>query len=640
MMIMAMDIAMTLISVPLTLQFTNSAVRNQFIPGYMFIWLTSGLVAHLLFRWGGLYATIWRFASTQDFVNIIKSCVVLTIGLYAYASIHRQFSPFVGLNEREFLVFFLLEFALISGPRLAYRYLRDGDLWARAGRIRAGETVRSALFVGRVEDADVALRLTMSRGFDSPEIIGIVTIGDDENGKILKGVPMLGDVCDFSKIVAQLADSLILPRQLIMAPRAEHDIPDFIGVVRTARSNGMTVRQLRGLSPLSDMAHPLLAEVDMETLLRRRTISLPREKLMPVCKGFRVLVTGGAGSIGSELALRVLDLGAAKVLVLDRAEPAIHALFQRLPPEYRDRFEARIVDICRPEFVRPVMRAFRPDTIFHAAALKHVPLLEIDWAPAIDVNVFGTLACAELALEVGASQFILISSDKAAEPESILGLTKRMAEHIVGELHERTAVLPNATRFHSVRFGNVFASNGSVATIFSEQIKNGGPVTVTDPAMTRYFMNIGEAVDLVLLAAAEAANGRLQTSVYMLDMGEPIRIVEMAEKMIQLAGKIPYEDIAIRFTNARPGDKLHESLVSDGETVIDIGVKGVYALLTPTHTETEIATTLTVLKRAIVRDDRELAISTMRASWRSANLASNVVGLFPSRTAPGDSPRG
>lgn len=631
-MVMVSDLVATLIAIPATLGFAKSVLlKSALTPEAVVIWIGGALFAHLLFRLNGLYNTLWRFASTQDFVNIFKNCVILTLVLYVAIRTAKHLNPFFGMNEREFLIFFLVEFALISGPRLFYRYLQDGDRWKIISGWSRPSPVRRALFLGLAQDADLAVRFLRTREHKDTEIIGIISLEEQwPRAGSVQGIPFLGSVDNFATILDEIAESAAIPDLLIFGPNIENEVQSIAELVRVARKRQIEVLEFRGLSALAKRSHLVLSKVDMETLLRRPTFSSNVEELRQICHGRRILVTGGAGSIGSQIALRALELGAAKVLVVDRSEPAIFALSRRIPEADRDRFEARIVDICRKEFLRPVMRDFNADVVFHAAALKHVPLLETDWISAIDVNVMGTLNCAELASEFSASQFVLISSDKAAEPESILGLTKRMAEQIVNTLHAGRFDSNGRTRFHAVRFGNVFASNGSAATVFRDQIEAGGPVTVTHPAMTRYFMILDEAVDLVLLAAANASKRDMRASgIYMLDMGEPIRIVDMAENMIRLAGKIPGQDIDIVFTGTRPGEKIHEVLTAEGETIIDIGVERVHAVTSSVMSAEQLKAVLRMLDLAVKKEDKKLAVATMRGSWSKVSLGDNIIGLYP-----------
>jgi O-antigen biosynthesis protein WbqV len=356
----------------------------------------------------------------------------------------------------------------------------------------------------------------------------------------------------------------------------------------------------------------------------------------------RVLVTGGAGSIGRVLVKRALDLGAEAVLVADISEFNIFSLQAGYIAETDlPRVTLRILDIRDERQLSLAVKAFRPDIIFHAAALKHVPLLEENWDAAIKTNVFGTLNCVKVAIENAVSQFVLISSDKAADPRSILGLTKLMAEHITSAMrsrHSTDASGRSSTNLIGVRFGNVFGSDGSVSTIFQAQIDAGGPVTVTDPLMTRYLMTIGEAVDLVIVAAAVPAMERQDVShgIYMLDMGEPVSIMTVAENMIRLAGKRPYQDIDIVITGKRPGEKLHESLCAPGEQMIDVGAPNIFGLRTRVFSWEDIQAILNGLGAALRDGDKQRARTIME------EFCSFEDGSFPSEPAngPESRPRG
>ncbi|WP_292377961.1 SDR family NAD(P)-dependent oxidoreductase, partial [Mesorhizobium sp.] len=417
------------------------------------------------------------------------------------------------------------------------------------------------------------------------------------------------------------------------------------------RHSGIAVVQFSGLSELGQGGKLVLDAVEMETIMRRSAVATDIARIGAFVGGKRVLVTGGAGSIGRVLVKRALELGAEAVLVADNSEFGIFQLDQIIDEKDRDRLASRIVDVTdRPHMMRLVSE-FKPAIIFHAAALKHVPLLEENWEAAIETNVFGTLACAEVAAECGVPQFLLISSDKAVDPTSVLGATKRAAEQIVSSLHETHAepspfhagglnghhagtptVRRPGTKFIAVRFGNVFGSNGSVATIFQAQIEAGGPVTITDRRMTRYFMTVAEAVDLVIMSAADAErrHGRDDYAIYMLDMGKPVPILEVAETMIRMAGKSPYTDIPIRFTGIRPGEKLHEALHGEGEEVVKLDIAKIFGLRTDVVEWPTIEAALPALVAAIREQDKAAALAILAGLYR----AGQGIGGAPERAVP------
>ncbi len=314
-------------------------------------------------------------------------------------------------------------------------------------------------------------------------------------------------------------------------------------------------------------------------------MAIDRPRLERFLTGRRVVVTGGGGSIGSEICLRAVAFGASAVLVLDSSEPALHGILSH-PAILAAQAEVTgvIADIRERERTSAVIAAFRPDYVMHAAALKQVPFLERDWQEGIKTNVFGSLNVAEAAVAAGARALVMISTDKAIEPVSQLGVTKRFAEMIAQSLDADQARLPgHPTRLIAVRFGNVLGSAGSVVPVFKAQIARGGPVTVTHPDMVRYFMTVREACDLVLTAASHAdgearADGGEQAAVYVLKMGQPVRIAELAERMIRLAGFEPGAEIEIAYTGARPGERLNEILFAREEPRVGLpGIDGVMA---------------------------------------------------------------
>ena len=295
------------------------------------------------------------------------------------------------------------------------------------------------------------------------------------------------------------------------------------------------------------------------------------------------MVTGGGGSIGAEICDRVVTFGAERLLIVENSEPALYAVLEALATkQLPTRIEGRLADVRDRERIFRLLKDFKPDIVFHAAALKHVPLLEQDWGEGVKTNVFGSVNVADASVEAGAAAMVMISTDKAIEPVSVLGATKRFAEMycqaLDAEFARRGAHDRAGTRFISVRFGNVLASNGSVVPKFKAQIEAGGPVTVTHPDMVRYFMTIREACDLVVSAASHALGPeRSDVSVYVLNMGQPVKISDLAERMIRLSGLEPGRDIQIVFTGIRPGERLNEILFAREEANSGIGISGVVA---------------------------------------------------------------
>jgi FlaA1/EpsC-like NDP-sugar epimerase len=387
-------------------------------------------------------------------------------------------------------------------------------------------------------------------------------------------------------------------------------------VLMRAKRLGLIVSRLPSLES-GDV--PRLTNVVVEDLLLRSSEKIDYARLEALVKRKAVIVTGGGGSIGSEICDRVATFGAARLLIIENSEPALYAVTEALSARGAGVvIEGRIADIRDRERMMRLMNEFKPDIVFHAAALKHVPILERDWSEGVKTNIFGSVNVADAALAAGAEAMVMISTDKAIEPVSMLGLTKRFAEMYCQALDSDLAVQSDGKRHMrliSVRFGNVLASNGSVVPKFKAQIEAGGPVTVTHPDMVRYFMTIREACDLVLTAATHALTpARPDVSVYVLNMGQPVKIVELAERMIRLSGLEPGLDIEVVFTGMRPGERLNEILFASQEPTVEIGVAGIMAAKPNEPPMPTLRNWLAALEAAIAKDDR----ATIRAVLKDA----------------------
>ena len=374
-----------------------------------------------------------------------------------------------------------------------------------------------------------------------------------------------------------------------------------------ARRLGLTINRLPSLDETGKTLQ--LAPVAVEDLLLRPSVKIDYGRLREFLKGKSVVVTGGGGSIGAEICDRVVTFGAERLLIVENSELALYAVQEALAAKQAEtRIEGRLADIRDRGRIVRLLKDFKPDIVFHAAALKHVPLLEQDWGEGVKTNVFGSVNVADAAIEAGAEAMVMISTDKAIEPVSVLGATKRFAEMYCQALdaefarrgHDRAG-----TRFISVRFGNVLASNGSVVPKFKAQIEAGGPVTVTHPDMVRYFMTIREACDLVVSAASHALGpARTDESVYVLNMGQPVKISDLAERMIRLSGLEPGRDIQIVFTGMRPGERLNEILFAREEENSGIGISGIVAARPVSPSLDVMRAWLALLEQGLTHDER------------------------------------
>jgi O-antigen biosynthesis protein WbqV len=528
----------------------------------------------------GLHRNKWRFTSVPDLSSIVRAATILAVSLLAldYLLLSPQIYGAFFFGKITILLYWFLQMVLLGGSRVAYRYYHYAHTLQRAKDADASP----ALIVGRAADAEVLLRAIESGAVKKIWPAGIMSPSPSDRGQAIRGIPVLGGIEDLESIAGDLAGRGRRITRLLLTPSALDEASRPESVLVRARKLGIGVSQVPALD--SHGAPVQLQPVSVEDLLLRPSVTIDYRRLENLVAGKAIVVTGGGGSIGSEICDRIVTFGAARLLVLENSEPALHAVLERLkgmagPAEVG----GRIADVRdRPRIMR-LIAEFKPDLVFHAAALKHVPLLERDWDEGIKTNVFGSVNVADAAVAAGAAAMVMISTDKAIEPVSVLGATKRLAEMYCDALddmlsRQRAAPDRPPIRLISVRFGNVLASNGSVVPKFKAQIEAGGPVTVTHPDMVRYFMTIREACDLVVTAATHAlgSEGR-DVSVYVLNMGQPVKIVDLAERIIRLSGLEPGRDIAIEFTGIRPGERLHEILFAREEETAEIGVPGIVA---------------------------------------------------------------
>jgi O-antigen biosynthesis protein WbqV len=460
--------------------------------------------------------------------------------------------------------------------------------------------------LGRAADADVLLRGVESGAVGQIQPAGVLSSSRADRGMSIRGVPVLGELDDLERIVADLSARGIQISRLVLTASALTEEAKPESVLVRAHRLGLSTSRLPSLEAGEALQ---LAPIAVEDLLLRPSVKIDYERIKGLVGGKAAVVTGGGGSIGSEICVRLAAFGVSRLLVLENSEPALHAVTELLKGKQAHvHIEGRIADIRDRTRLTRVMAEFKPHFVFHAAALKHVPILERDWDEAIKTNVFGSVNVADAAAAAGAEAMVMISTDKAIEPVSMLGATKRFAEMYCQALDADlvgSAGTERPMRLISVRFGNVLASNGSVVPKFKAQIEAGGPLTVTHPDMVRYFMTIREACDLVLTAASHALGpDRTDVAVYVLNMGQPVKIVELAERMIRLSGLEPGHDIEIVFTGLRPGERLNEILFAREEPATDIGIEGVVAARPVRPPLATMRKRLEELARAVERDER------------------------------------
>lgn len=552
-----------------------------------------------------LTTTKWRFISLPDALNIIRVASVLTVALlvldYIFVAPNVRGAFFLG--KVTIVLYWFLEVSFLSALRVTYRYFR----YTRVRRHARTQDTAPTLLIGRAADAEVLLRGIESGAIKRIWPVGMLSPSSSDRGQLIRNVPVLGGIDDIEDVIGDFAKRNKAIARLVMMPSAFEPEAHPELILMRARKLGVIVNRMPSLESGDT---PRLTAVAVEDLLLRPSETIDYARLEALIRGKAVIVTGGGGSIGSEICERVVAFGAARLLIVENSEPALYAVTEALAVQgSAAAIEGRIADIRDRERIMRLMAEFKPDIVFHAAALKHVPILERDWSEGVKTNIFGSINVADAAHNAGAEAMVMISTDKAIEPVSMLGLTKRFAEMYCQALdHDLAAGSGGAKppmRLISVRFGNVLASNGSVVPKFKAQIEAGGPVTVTHPDMVRYFMTIREACDLVITAAAHAfGTQRSDVSVYVLNMGQPVKIVDLAERMIRLSGLQPGYDIEIVFTGMRPGERLHEILFASEEPTREIGVAGIMAAQPNEPPMQTLRKWIAALEQAIARDDR------------------------------------
>ncbi|MCG7925675.1 MAG: polysaccharide biosynthesis protein [Candidatus Thiodiazotropha taylori] len=497
------------------------------------------LAAFLLF---GLYRGIWRFASLPDILRILKAVLVGTVVGVALLFV---FTRAGGVPRSVPVIHAILLVMLLSGPRLIYRLLKDRHLDLAPGK--------RVLIVGSGKAGEMLARdiLRNRRGDFRP--VAFVDDKQRRQGREIHGLPVAGT----SEDIPALCDELSIDIIMLAIPSASSS--QMRRVVEFCESAGVPFRSVPQLNDLmsGNVQINHLRQVSIEDLLGRNPVSLDWQAIDATLAGKVILVTGAGGSIGSELCRQLAKLKPAKLVLLENSEFNLYSIEMELLNSYPEmNLECHLGDVTDQPYVESLFNELRPEVVFHAAAYKHVPMLENRIRQAVRNNVLGTRVVAEMANRYATGVFVLVSTDKAVNPANVMGASKRAAEIFCQNLNAHSD-----TRFITVRFGNVLGSAGSVIPLFRKQIEEGGPVTVTDPRMERYFMTIPEACQLIMQTVVMGEGGEI----FVLDMGEPIKISYLAEQMIHLSGRTLGQDIQIEYIGLRPGEKLYEELFHEKE---------------------------------------------------------------------------
>ncbi|MGB7782989.1 MAG: nucleoside-diphosphate sugar epimerase/dehydratase [Pseudolabrys sp.] len=609
------DLLATMAAVVVTflMRFEGSALTERLrgLERFLPFFLVYAAVVYFIL---GLHRNKWRFTSIPDLYNLFRASSVLAISLLAldYVLVAPYFYGTFFFGKVTILLYWFLQMFFLGGLRVVYRYFH----YARTlQRVKVADATPT-LVLGRAADAEVLLRGIESGAVKKIWPVGVLSPSAADRGQSIRGIPVLGDIDDLEVVVADLETRGDRVRRLVLAPSALALEARPEAILIRARRLGLSMSQMPSLDTGGSAVQ--LSPVAVEDLLLRPSVKIDYRRLEDFVTGRAIVVTGGGGSIGSEICDRVVTFGAARLLVIEHSEPALHAVIETLKGKQSEaEIVGRIADIRDRQRILSLVGQFKPDIVFHAAALKHVPMLEQDWDEGIKTNVFGSINVADAASAAGASAMVMISTDKAIEPVSVLGATKRLAEMYCQALDDEFARRAGAgqqpMRLISVRFGNVLASNGSVVPKFKAQIESGGPVTVTHPDMVRYFMTIREACDLVVTAGTHAVGNRSgDVSVYVLNMGQPVKIVDLAERIIRLSGLEPGRDIQISYTGIRPGERLNEILFARGEETSDIGIPGIVAAKPVRPPLEAIRAWVATLEQGVARGERAAIYNVLR----------------------------
>lgn len=553
-----------------------------------------------------IYRGVWRYFNYIYLLDIIKSAsIAILLFLLATFIVHRL----QDLPRSVIVIDWFLLITFISLPRALYRIYHDKSL---RYIFSASDTTRSPIIiVGLGSSTEFFISELNRLNNASYKVVGIIDTKQNI-GRRVYNIPILGDLEDIEKVVNKLTKKKNRPTRLLVSSEF------YLGgklqkLLKIADKLSIPVSRIPKVTELhhNPTGNIPMQPIPLEDLLRRSQRVLDKDSIQSMIKGKNVLITGAGGSIGSEIVRQVIEFGPAKICLMDNSEFLLYEIEQECCYKFPHiKKQVTLGDIRNQQVVDKIFSAFKPDIVFHAAALKHVPLLEAHKIEAIETNIFGTKNIIDAALTANVERFVMISTDKAVDPSSFMGATKKFAELYC------QAQTPKKTKISIVRFGNVLGSNGSVVPLFEKQIAGGGPVTVTHADATRFFMTIREAVGLVLQASAFKRNDN-NARVYVLDMGKPVKILDLATHMIMLAGLKPNIDIKINIIGLRPGEKLHEILVTEHEALSSTECSEIFLANPKSQNQRTITQALNKLVKTCINRDDKLAQKVINAMVKS-----------------------
>jgi FlaA1/EpsC-like NDP-sugar epimerase len=604
----------------------------------------------IFFRIGGMYRGIWRYASIGDLINLVRAATLGVI-LFAPSTIYLVHER--GVSYTLPIIHWMVLILALGGPRLIYRAWKDGFMLSKPGLHNSDQNKMNSniLLVGAGDSAELFIRSLAQNRVQGYRVVGIVDYRDDRLGREMHGVKVLGMLSDLDNVMKLLGDADMKPQRIIftdeisaMQRKMQTNEISLDELTSQLDQYGLKISRLPSMTEFKDglaegQGAIQLRPIAIEDLLGRPQANIDMDAIRDFVRGKSVLITGSGGTIGSELARQIASFSPSQLIMLDNGEFNLYSIDYDIRDKYPTLMAYSYVACVRDEFaLKRIFATHKPQLVFHAAALKHVPLVELNPCEGVLTNVIGTRNVAKCARDYNAMAFVQISTDKAVNPTNVMGATKRLGEYyaqaleLIGCDSEKLS-----TRFMTVRFGNVLGSSGSVVPLFRKQLEAGGPLTVTHPDIKRFFMTVKEAVSLVLQSAAHgmSTNGD-RGRIFVLDMGEPMKIVDVARQMIRLANLAPDSDIKVVFTGLRPGEKLYEELFDRNEKPVSTDSPGVMAAIPQPIEQSLLARTIENLE-LLAREGDEQAIIQKLASIvpgydedfydDQSTLAKNMKGL-------------
>ena len=585
----------------------NSIPNSLIINGTILITIIGAVV----YRLTGLYKGIWRYASINDLINIIKatSMTIAAFLILMFAITRLESFP----RSVLFINWFVLIISL-SGSRAIYRLYKDKKFFLKT--ITDNENSIPVPLIGATDRAELFIREMGRNNNPTHKIIGILDINKNKVGRFIRNIEILGSISEISKIIEKLEreNKKNRPQKIIIA---NNDLEGNIirDLLTFTDKTGISLARLPKITDLeSDINNDKLKvkPIDVFDLLSRPQALLDRNAMKKFIYNKKVFVSGAGGTIGSELVRQIINYNPQEIILLDNSEYLLYKIEKEIEENHKNiKIKSLLADIKNNKRIDRIFGENKPDIVFHAAALKHVPIVENNPLEGILTNIYGTINIAESCKKHKVSEMVLISTDKAVNPFSVMGATKRISEKYCQSL---TAL--SKTNFKIVRFGNVLGSTGSVVPLFQKQLEKGGPLTVTHPKMKRYFMTVREAVELVIQSAT-LENKTKKGEIFVLEMGQPIAITEIAEQLIRLAGLRPNKDIKIKFTGLRPGEKIQEELHYKNEKFIKTKNKSIFIVKPKIESHEKLSESLTNL---INLDECYRIISTIVPEYKKTKI--------------------